>query len=170
MKKPMAILIATAAALSLAGCSSATTSDTADSSSSSPSTAPSSSGSSSSESADSVTPVTITIGDQDIEATLNDAPAAQDLIGRLPVTFSAVRNGEIEYFGALDEPLTEVEGNDYPEVGPRDIVYYAPNDEVAIIIDETSSPGQLTKIGDITSDLGDFDGLPEDADIRIELR
>jgi hypothetical protein len=39
-------------------------------------------------------------------------------------------------------------------------VYYAPKDEVALIFEPTSSPGQLTKIGEITSDLSIFDGLP----------
>lgn len=57
----------------------------------------------------------------------------------------------------------------YDDVRTGDIAYYAPKDEVALIFKPTSSPGHLTKIGDITSDLSILDGLPEDADIVYEL-
>jgi hypothetical protein len=39
---------------------------------------------------------------------------------------------------------------------------------VAAVFVSASSPGQLTKIRDLTPDLSIFDGFPEDADILFE--
>ena len=114
------------------------------------------------------TPITITIDGTTIAATLNDSDAARDFIESMPVTVPSILSAGIEYFGAVASPLTET-GPFYDDVRPGDIVYYAPKDEVALIFKPTSSPGQLTKIGDITSDLSIFDGLPEDADIVYDL-
>ena len=114
------------------------------------------------------TPITITIDGTAIAATLNDSDAARDFIESMPVTVPSIRNAGIEYFGAVASPLTET-GPFYDDVRPGDIVYYAPKDEVALIFKPTSSPGQLTKIGEITSDLSIFDGLPDDADILYAL-
>jgi hypothetical protein len=167
MKKSPALVVAAAVLLLFSACSS--TPDAGDSDRDSLSTSrPSPSSSAGSTSAAGSTPITITIGGTAIEASLNNSAAAQDFVDAMPVTVASIRNSDIEYFGAVASPLTEEDG-DYPEVGPGDIVYYAPKDEVALIFEETSSPGQLTKIGDITSDLSIFDGLPDSADILYEL-
>ena len=173
MNRAITLLIGTTAALTLAACSSAPTS-TSTASPSSAVTATSSATPSSPTSTDGeasqgdTTTITITIAGTTIAATLNNSAAARDFIRSMPVTVPSIRNIDIEYFGAVASPLTET-GPFYDDVRPGDIVYYAPKDEVALIFEPTSSPGQLTKIGDITSDLSIFDGLPDDADIVYDL-
>ena len=172
MRKAFALTIGVAALLTLAACSSTTegganTSPTSTVSASPLATVDSSPAAEAAPVAG-TTPITITIGGTTITATLNESAAAQDLIASLPVTIPSIRNANIEYFGATAAPLTET-GPFYDDVQPGDIVYYAPKDEVALIFEPTSSPGQLTKIGDITSDLSIFDGLPDDADILYQL-
>ncbi|CAI3793691.1 cyclophilin-like fold protein [Pseudarthrobacter sp. MM222] len=174
MKKAITLIIGTATALALASCSSESTSTpTASPTSTVTATTPAAAASSPAPTEDAAqvaaaTPITITIGGTTIAATLNDSDAARDFIESMPVTVPSIRNAGIEYFGAVASPLTET-GPFYDDVRPGDIVYYAPKDEVALIFKPTSSPGQLTKIGDITSDLNIFDGLPEDADIVYDL-
>ena len=163
-------LLAGVCALSLAACSSAQTTGT----SATPATAglTSSATPAAGESPDApaavATPITITIAGTVITATLNDSQAAQDLVAALPITVPSVRNNDIEYFGAINPPLTET-GPFYDDVEPGHIVYYAPKDEVALIFEPTGSPGQLTKIGDIASELDIFDGLADNADILYQL-
>jgi hypothetical protein len=174
MKKAITLMIGTATVLALAACSSESTSTPAASPTSTvTATTPAAAASTQAPTNDAAqvdraTPITITIGGTTISATLNDSDAARDFIESMPVTVPSIRNAGMEYFGALASPLTET-GPFYDDVRPGDIVYYAPKDEVALIFKPTSSPGQLTKIGDITSDLSIFDGLPEDADIVYEL-
>ncbi|MBG6218425.1 hypothetical protein IWX75_002906 [Arthrobacter sp. CAN_A6] len=170
MRKTLALILGATTALILAGCSSGTASEpsaTPTATSAAPNTTEVPTDSSATPSAGS-TAITITIDDTTITATLNESAAAQDLVAALPMTIPSVRNIDIEYFGATAAPLTET-GPFYEDVQPGDVVYYAPKDEVALIFELTSSPGQLTKIGDITSDLSIFDGLPDDADILYEL-
>ena len=172
MKKAITPIIGTAAVLALAACSTGSTSTPAASPSwtitATTRAAAASSPAPNAEQVAGATPVTITIDGTAIAATLNDSGAARDFIESMPVTVPSIRNAGIEYFGAVASPLTET-GPFYDDVRPGDIVYYAPKDEVALIFKPTSSPGQLTKIGEITSDLGIFDRLPDDADILYAL-
>lgn len=102
------------------------------------------------------TPITITAGGVVMTATLNNSQAAQDFAATLPVTLPWFRNAGIEYITELNVPMTET-GPFYTDVQPGDIVYYNPLDSI-------------TKIGEITSDLGVFENLPEDVEMRVELR
>ncbi len=78
------------------------------------------------------------------------------------------RNAGIEYVTELDAPLTET-GPFYTDVQPGDLVYYNPMDSLTIIYEETSSVPTLTKMGEVTGDLGAFRVLPDEVDLRIEL-
>jgi hypothetical protein len=114
------------------------------------------------------TPITITAGGQTFKATLNKTKVAQDFAEMLPVTLPWFRNAEIEYITELGEPLTE-SGPFYTDVQPGDLVYYNPRDSITIIYEETSSVPTLTKMGEITSsDLGAFEDLPDNVEMRIE--
>ena len=64
--------------------------------------------------------------------------------------------------------MTET-GPYYTDVQSGDLVYYNPRDSITIIYEETSSVPTLTKMGEITSDLSVFQGLPDDIDMRVEL-
>jgi hypothetical protein len=57
----------------------------------------------------------------------------------------------------------------YTDVQPGDIVYYNPLDSITIIYEETSSVPTLTKMGEITPDLGVFENLPDDVEMTIAL-
>ena len=113
------------------------------------------------------TPITITAGDTEITATLNDSEVAQDFAEMLPVDLTWFRNAGIEYITELDEPLTET-GPFYTDVQAGDIVYYNPLDSITIIYAPTSSVPTLTKMGEVTSDLSVFEGLPDNTEMRIE--
>ena len=84
----------------------------------------------------------VTIGDQRFTATLDDTPAADDLLAQLPVTIDMVDHGGVEKTGPLPEPLSldgQPEGAD-PDVG--DLGYYAPgNDLVLYHGDQSYYPG-----------------------------
>ena len=86
--------------------------------------------------------ITITIGDQRFTATLDDTPAADDLLAQLPVTIDMVDHGGVEKTGPLPGPLSldgQPEGAD-PDVG--DLGYYAPgNDLVLYHGDQSYYPG-----------------------------
>jgi hypothetical protein len=115
------------------------------------------------------TPITIIIGDTRIEATLNDSAVAKEFAAMLPITLPWFRNAGIEYITELSAPLTET-GPFYTDVRAGDIVYYNPLDSITIIYAPTSSVPTLTKMGVITSDLSVFRDLPDNVDMRIELR
>jgi len=68
----------------------------------------------------------------------------------------------------LPAPLTET-GPFYTSVQPGELVYWNPEDHFTMIFKPTSSPGQLTKLGEITSDLSVFDQLPANVEIRVEI-
>jgi hypothetical protein len=115
------------------------------------------------------TPITITAGDRTITATLNNSDVAQDFAETLPVTLPWFRNLDIEYITELSAPMTET-GPFYTDVQAGDLVYYNPLDSITIIYGPTSSVPTLTKMGEITSDLSVFEDLPDNVDMRIEVR
>ncbi|HEX5920025.1 MAG TPA: cyclophilin-like fold protein [Nocardioides sp.] len=86
--------------------------------------------------------IRITIGGQRFTATLDDSPAASDLLAQLPVTVDMVDHGGVEKTGPLPGPLSlegQPEGAD-PDVG--DLGYYAPgNDLVLYHGDQSYFPG-----------------------------
>lgn len=162
------IALASTAVIALAACSAPAAQDTTTSPAAA--TAPSAATESSapSEASTDGTPITITAGDVVMTATLNDTQVAQDFAATLPVALPWFRNAGIEYISELSAPLTET-GPFYTDVQPGDIVYYNPLDSITIIYQETSSVPTLTKMGEITSDLGVFDNLPDDVDMLVEL-
>jgi hypothetical protein len=68
----------------------------------------------------------------------------------------------------LSAPLTET-GPFYREVEAGDIVYWNPRDSVTVIYEPTVPVSELTKLGEVTSDLAVFDSLPDDVDMLLEL-
>jgi hypothetical protein len=160
---------ATAAAITLAACSSPSAGDTIASAPATSSTPAQATGSSETAepSTAGATPITLTAGDVVITATLNDTQVAQDFADMLPVTLPWFRNAGIEYITELSDPLTET-GPFYTDVQPGDLVYYNPRDSITIIYEETSSVPTLTEMGEITSDLSVFDDFPDNVDMRVE--
>jgi hypothetical protein len=164
MKRPIASIAGAAAALTLAACSTTSTGSVGEAPSSS--TAVAVPEGPDATAAGSI-PILITAGDRTFTASLNDNAAARDLAESLPMTLPASRVGGIEYMVELDEPLTET-GPFYRTVEAGDIVYWNPRDSVTVIFAPTSPVGELTKLGEVTSDLGGFRDLPANVDLRIE--
>ena len=153
-----------ALAVALAACSADAESDTANTGAA---TTPSAAVPSAPGADGQTTAITLTIAGRSINATLNDSAVSQDLVDMLPVTLPWFRNGSIEYITELESPLTET-GPFYTDVEPGDLVYWNPADSLTIIYEPTSSVPTLTKMGEITSDLSVFRGLPDNIDVTIE--
>lgn len=166
MKNTLATVAALTAVMALNACSTtpetpAPAGSTAPSqSSAAPSEAPSSTPSAATETSGQGTAVTITVGDQTFNATINDSRVSRDFLATLPTTLTWERNAGIEYITELDVPLTET-GPFYTDVQAGDIVYYNPRDSITIIYAPTSSVPTLTKMGKITSGLDAFQNLPD---------
>jgi hypothetical protein len=106
--------------------------------------------------------IQITIGDQTFGATLQDSPAARDLVAQVPATVEMVDHGGVEKTGPLPGPLSlegQPEGAD-PDVG--DVGYYAPgNDLVLYYGDQSYFPGIVVlgrMDGDAAERIADMDG------------
>ena len=86
--------------------------------------------------------LTITVTGQRLTATLDDSPAAADLLAQLPVTVDMTDHGGVEKTGRLPGPLSlqgQPDGSD-PDIG--DLGYYAPgNDLVLYYGDQSYHPG-----------------------------
>ena len=86
--------------------------------------------------------IRITIGEQRFTATLDDSPAADDLLAQLPVTIDMVDHGGVEKTGRLPGPLSldgQPDGAD-PDVG--DLGYYAPGHDLVLYHgDQSFFPG-----------------------------
>ena len=169
MKTALAALIAiSATSFALAACGSDSSDDSASTTPAAPTGTAEASPTEDAEAAPTEgTPITITAGDTEITATLNDSEVAQDFAQMLPVDLTWFRNAGIEYITELDDPLTET-GPFYTDVQAGDIVYYNPLDSITIIYAPTSSVPTLTKMGEITSDLSVFERLPDNTEMRIE--
>lgn len=115
------------------------------------------------------TKITLTIGNEKIDAVLNDSSAAKEFQAMLPLTLSMTRMGEHEYYDALPQPLTHAEDlqTGYT-VG--DLAFWTPGDLFALYFDEPENePKGLMILGQITSDLSVFDKLGNPEEVRIEL-
>jgi hypothetical protein len=86
--------------------------------------------------------IRITIGDQRFTATLDDSPAAADLLAQLPVVIDMVDHGDVEKTGPLPRPLSLDGQPEGADPGAGDLGYYAPgNDLVLYYGDQSSFPG-----------------------------
>lgn len=115
------------------------------------------------------TAIIITMGNQTIQAVLNDSSAAKEFQEMLPLTLSMTRMGEHEYYGSLPQALTHAEDlqTGYT-VG--DLAFWTPGDLFAFYFDEPQDdPEGLMILGRITSDLSVFDKLGNPEEVNIKL-
>ncbi|WP_172460130.1 cyclophilin-like fold protein [Priestia endophytica] len=113
--------------------------------------------------------ITITVGDNEITAELNDSKAAQEFKNSLPTTVSMTRMDEHEYYGSLKKPLTKTEDlqTGY-EIG--DLAFWTPGDLFAVYFDEPEeAPSGLMILGKITSDMSVFDTMDGSVEMQIEV-
>ena len=115
------------------------------------------------------TAVTITVGNQRLQAVLNDSSAAKDFEEMLPLTLSMTRMGEHEYYGSLPQALTHGE-NLQTGYTVDDLAFWTPGDLFAFYFDEPQDePEGLMILGRITSDLSVFAQLGNPEEVHIEL-
>jgi hypothetical protein len=149
-----ATLTALALAWTLGACGGGEAGSSADTGSESPSARPTPSDEPTDDTTDDGTDmqIRIAIGDQRFTATLDDSPAADDLLAQLPVTIDMVDHGGVEKTGPLPGPLSldgQADGAD-PDVG--DLGYYAPgNDLVLYYGDQSYFPG-IVVLGSLDGD------------------
>jgi hypothetical protein len=106
--------------------------------------------------------IQITIGSQSFTATLQDSPAAHDLVQQLPVTVQMTDHGGVEKTGPLPTPLS-LEGQPAgADPDPGDLGYYAPgNDLVLYYGDQSYFPGIVVlgrMDGDAAERIANIDG------------
>jgi hypothetical protein len=96
--------------------------------------------------------IEITIGDQRFPATLDDSPAARDLVAQLPVTLEMDDHGSVEKTGPLPAPLSldgQPAGAD-PDVG--DVGYYAPGNDLVLYYGDQSYYTGIVILGHLEGD------------------
>lgn len=113
----------------------------------------------------------LTIGEQRLEATLDDSAAARDLAAMLPVTLDMTDHGGVEKTGLLPAPLSlsgQPDGAD-PDVG--DLGYYAPgNDLVLYYGDQGYYPG-IVVLGRLEGDAAERIAAMDGAvTVSVEVR
>jgi hypothetical protein len=96
--------------------------------------------------------IQIRIGDQTLTATLDDSPAARDLLAQLPVTVDMTDHGGVEKTGPLPGSLSldgQPEGAD-PD--PGDLGYYAPGNDLVLYHGDQSYYAGIVVLGRLGGD------------------
>jgi hypothetical protein len=114
--------------------------------------------------------IVMTIGDIVITATLDNSQTSQEFLQTLPRTMTMRQWGDREYYGRLDAKLSE-NGEHIERYKNGDVTYYPPGPSFAIFYakEDTSTQGNLIRMGSITSDLAVFDSLDDVVEIHIEI-
>ena len=117
------------------------------------------------------TPITLTIGNTVIAATLNDCKASKDLLSRLPYTVK-LRHFTHDYCGVMKEPLSYDEKDVHNGWMNGDIDFATDGNYFTILYkDEDISQqfGHQVNLGVINAPLSVMDTLSDDITIKIEL-
>ncbi|WP_432936486.1 cyclophilin-like fold protein [Kribbella sp. CA-253562] len=96
--------------------------------------------------------LTLTIGDQQFQATLDDSAAARDLAAQLPLTVEMRDHGSVEKTGPLPSPLSldgQPAGAD-PSIG--DVGYYAPFNNLVLYYGNQSYHDGIVVLGRLDGD------------------
>lgn len=117
------------------------------------------------------TPITLTIGDTVIPATLNNSRSAKELISRLPYTVSLHRYSH-DYCGVMDDPLSYDEADVHNGWMNGDIDFARDGNYFTILFeDEENSQqyGHQITMGKIDGPLSAVKNLGRDIEVKIEL-
>ncbi len=115
------------------------------------------------------TEIILDFGGTAVTAVLDNSETTQSFIDRLPLTISMNRYADREYYAAIPE-LPE-NGEDIPDFENGDITYYTAGKSLAVFFGnaESSSQGDLIRMGRITSDLAAFDDMADTLEVTIKL-
>ena len=96
--------------------------------------------------------ITITIGNQQFQATLDDSAASRDLLAQLPATLRMDDHAGVEKTGTLPTPLSlegQPAGAD-PDVG--DVGYYAPGNNLVLYYGDMTYYNGIVILGQLDGD------------------
>ncbi|WP_246136177.1 cyclophilin-like fold protein [Knoellia locipacati] len=96
--------------------------------------------------------ITISIGDEQLSATLTDSAAARDLLAQLPVTVEMVDHGGVEKTGPLPEPLSLEGQPEGADPSPGDLGYYAPGNDLVLYYGDQSYFAGIVILGRLDGD------------------
>lgn len=115
------------------------------------------------------TEIILDFGGTRVTAVLDNSETTQAFISRLPLTLSMSRYADREYYAAIPE-LPE-NGEDIPDFENGDITYYTAGKSLAVFFGnaESSSQGDLIRMGRITSDLDAFNNMADTLEVTISL-
>lgn len=112
------------------------------------------------------TPVTITIGDREIQGVLYDTPLAREIKGHFPLTVQMTGYGKREYYGGIPFTPEKAEGGQL-DFQNGDITYCSKNNTLAIFYGQAGESHltmRVIPIGKVTSSLDIFSQLgPEES-------
>ncbi|WP_348635269.1 cyclophilin-like fold protein [Paenibacillus sp. PvP052] len=114
----------------------------------------------------------MTVGETIITATLDHSKTSQDFIESLPQTISMKRWENREYYGAIQESLSD-EGELQSVFENGDVAYWPSGKSLALFFDKSVDPtlsSPVIIIGKITSDLGVFESLGEAVEMKVEVK
>lgn len=117
------------------------------------------------------TPITLTIGDTVIPATLNNSKSAKELISRLPYTVNLHRYSH-DYCGVMADPLPYDEADVHNGWLNGDIDFARDGNYFTILFeDEENSQqfGHQITMGKIDGPLSAIKNLGRDIEVKIEL-
>lgn len=114
------------------------------------------------------TPVRIVVGNETIEATLFDNPAARSLLDQLPLTLGFSDYGRQEVLAEPPRPLT-MDGMPSGESAPAGTIgYYAPSRAVVLYYADVGRYSGLVRIGRMDGNLSLLQGWPGSRPVTIE--
>lgn len=115
------------------------------------------------------TDITMTFDDTVITAALDDSETTKAFLAMLPLSLDMNRYADREYYAPIGELPETGEAIDDFENG--DVTYYTTGKSLAIFFGnaDSSSQGDLIRMGKITSDLSLFDSIGDSASVTIAV-
>jgi hypothetical protein len=96
--------------------------------------------------------IQIAVGDQRVEAELDDSVASRDLLAQLPVTIEMRDHGQVEKTGRLPSPLSLDGQPAGADPRPGDLGYYAPGHDLVLYHDDQSYYDGIVVLGRMAGD------------------
>ncbi|MEZ5087908.1 MAG: cyclophilin-like fold protein [Tessaracoccus sp.] len=115
------------------------------------------------------TPIRIVIGDESLDTTLSDNPAARSLLEQLPLTLDFRDYGGQEVLATPPQPLT-MKGMPRGESAPAGTIgYYAPDDVIVLYYTDVPRYNGIVRLGTINDDYSVLEGWSSPRSVTIEL-
>ena len=110
----------------------------------------------------------LTVGDDNLTATLRDSAATDDLLAQLPVSIEMSDFGSVEKIGPLPEPLSTAGQPDGADPVVGDLGYYEPWGNLVLYYGDQSYYDGIVRLGTLHGDI-DAIGEYDDVTVRVEL-